>query len=433
MESKNLFLSSPPIHRWGLIATPDINRSIFLEFDRQPKETKIIKEVLSFSAEETESLLNEIKEYFLSRHTDLEQVLLNAGERALKRSGFLKTITKEEKKNISKQSIILIGAYSSREYSSEAAALTNPSIVKHPDQSNLEESQVRMILSLRGIGEGHISSITFVTIILDTNLEPIVPIRISPQISGEFSSNKENGYSVTFSTNSDISQRVLSPRDKSENKGMEDARFVEVKGDDGKPEYRATYTAYDGKNIHPRLIITKDFLTFQILDLLGPASRNKGMAIFPEKINGKWFALCRGDGYTSSISESIDGVFWETPIALEEEDSPWNLVIKGNAGSPHLIDEGWLVITHGVGPMRTYYLGAMLLDRENPTKILGSLRTPLLAPTSEESRGYVPNVIYSCGSIIIKDTLWLPYGVSDRGTSLASISIKDLVKEVMKV
>lgn len=449
MNPIDLFSSSPLVHHWGSFALPDAKRTLFREFDRAPLDTKIVKQVLAFSEEQTKLMLDQIWLRFSARHNDVENFLILGGERALRRAGYAESLSKSE---ISKESILLLGAYSSREYATEAAALTNPSIILHPNQTALERGQTRVAISLRAIGEGHVSSIAFMTAILDPTLGPIASPRIRPQISGELSLVGEetlvnteleeeegilaldnvNNYIIDFSPFSDLSQRILYPRSESETMGMEDARFVSIVGDNGELEYRATYTAYNGENIHPRLIISKDLTKFTILDLTGPAATNKGMALFPEKINGRWVALCRGDGYTSSLSESEDGIFWETPVALAGEADPWDLLIAGNAGSPHLTSAGWLVITHGVGPMRTYSLGAMLLDREDPSKILGRLKGPLLAPNDEESIGYVPNAVYSCGSLIVGENLWLPYGVSDRCTSFASVNVEELIAEILK-
>ena len=352
---------------------------------------------------------------------------------------------------ISRESLQLLGAYSTRQYATEGAALTNPSIIFHPDQTGLSLGQTRVALSLRAVGEGHLSSIVFVTVILDSRFNPILVTRVSPQMVGELSFpnqgepatldskrkvNSLDDYQISFPASSDLSQRVLYPSGPREAMGMEDARFVEMHMEDGETnnkiiEYWATYTAYDGRSITPRLIVTRDLVDFRIMELTGPAAVNKGMAIFPEKINGLFKALCRGDGYSSSLAESKDGIHWSNALPLTYEDSPWDLLITGNAGSPHLTEAGWVVVTHGVGPLRTYSLGAILLDKNDPTKVIGYLKTPLLAPEEGESFGYVPNVLYSCGSLMVHDTLWIPYGTSDRATAFASVNVKALIKELL--
>ena len=442
MNQIPLFSSSPLIRYWGQLVVPDLSRTILQEFLREEGDATLVEVVLAYSPEDTTFLLSHILDKFNERYVNIENTLFNHGKKALDWSCYLEAHNTSAEatlryEDISRNSIILLGAYSTREYATEAAALTNPSIVKHPDQEDLEAGQVRTLLSLRAVGEGHLSSIAFLEVVLDEVAGAIVSHRPSPQILGEVSADNEvnkesSSYTVVFPSDSKVSQRILYPESYAERRGMEDARFVEIAKADGGREYRATYTAYDGEKIFPRLIVSNDLLEFKVYDLLGPASVNKGMALFPQKINGKWMALTRGDGYRSSVAESVDGIYWDNAKPLSGAQEPWNLAIAGNAGSPHLTDEGWLVITHGVGPLRTYSLGAMLLNRDNPQEVVGTLRGALLTPSKEESIGYVPNVVYSCGNLIVGENLWLPYGASDRSVSLASVNIAELIEEILK-
>jgi predicted GH43/DUF377 family glycosyl hydrolase len=226
---------------------------------------------------------------------------------------------------------------------------------------------------------------------------------------------------------------VLMPAIPDESAGIEDARFVRFTPAVGEPEYRATYTAFDGRYIALRLIVSPDLRSFTTYPMTGPAARNKGMALFPRMVGGQFMALCRSDGETTSLTTSADGVSWGEPIAVHEPRSAWELVQVGNCGSPIELDEGWLVLTHGVGPMRTYAIGAFLLDLDDPTKMIARLEEPLITPTAGERDGYVPNVVYSCGGIVHERTLWLPYGIGDARIGVTRTSVDDLLRAMVPV
>jgi len=237
-------------------------------------------------------------------------------------------------------------------------------------------------------------------------------------------------YEIEFSLDSAISERVIFPISDTEKNGIEDARFVKFTEENGEVIYYATYTAYDGMSILPKLLATKDFYHFKGLPIHGELAQNKGMALFPRKINGKYAMLCRIDGVNNYIAYSDNINIWREAKLIQKPKYPWELVQVGNGGSPIETEEGWLVITHGVGPMREYVLGASLYELDNPEKEIGRLKTPLLAPNAEEREGYVPNVVYSCGSIIHNKNLIIPYGISDYASAYASINLNELLNEL---
>jgi predicted GH43/DUF377 family glycosyl hydrolase len=237
-------------------------------------------------------------------------------------------------------------------------------------------------------------------------------------------------YELDFSLDSAISERVIFPTSEAERNGIEDARFVKFTDDNGEVTYYATYTAYDGITILPKLLETKNFYHFKALTINGEIARNKGMALFPRKIKGKYAMLCRIDGVNNYIAYSDNINIWREAKLIQAPKFPWELVQVGNCGSPIETKEGWLVITHGVGPMREYVLGASLYELDNPEKEIGRLKTPLLSSNAEEREGYVPNVVYSCGSIIHNGNLMVPYGISDYASTYASINLNELLNEL---
>lgn len=239
-------------------------------------------------------------------------------------------------------------------------------------------------------------------------------------------------YDLDFHKDSDISERVIFPNSPSESRGIEDARFVKFTEDDGTHTFYATYTAYNGFTIIPKLLSTHDFLNFRIMPIHGKGAQNKNFALFPRKINGKYAMLARIDGVNNYIMFSDRITLWNDPIKLQEPKFAWDLTQIGNCGSPIETEEGWLLITHGVGAMRRYCIGASLLDINDPTKVIGRLKEPLLSPLEEEREGYVPNVVYSCGSMIHNGRLILPYAVSDYSSSYCTVDLKDLLNELKK-
>ncbi len=237
-------------------------------------------------------------------------------------------------------------------------------------------------------------------------------------------------YEIDFSLDTALSERVIFPISITERNGIEDARFVRFTDDNGDITYYATYTAYDGLRILPKLIKTKDFYHFKILPIHGDIAQNKGMALFPRKINGKFAMLCRIDGVNNYVSFSDNINFWREAKIIQRPLYPWEFVQIGNCGSPIETKEGWLVITHGVGAMREYVLGAALFDLDNPEIEIGRLKYPLLIPNAEEREGYVPNVVYSCGSIIHNEDLIIPYATSDYASTYATVNLEMLLKDI---
>ena len=445
---------------------------------------KIFNRVVGLTDEKAENVLHELNFNFKDRHKNIELRF----EKHF--NDVLEFMPKIEDVSHTKQ--MLIGAYFTMEYALESAALFNPSIIPHPDQSGVPEGCLRLIMSLRATGEGHISSIVFRSGIIESDysfhFDSISEFAETPELLNNKVYNKESfclkleemntwdkacvdildwlpdtftyhelklsinelyaetnshcndisiniinwlaksNYTLKFDEKSKISERVIFPVSENESRGIEDARFVQFHGDNGDLRYYATYTAYNGYSILSHLIETEDFLTFNITTLNGKAAKNKGMALFPRKINGKYAMLSRQDGENNYIMFSDNLYYWNDAQLLQEPEQPWEFVQIGNCGSPIELDEGWLVLTHGVGPMRRYCIGAILLDKEHPEKVIARLEEPLLTPNEKEREGYVPNVVYSCGSMIHNDMLIIPYAMSDITSGIATVSVKDLLE-----
>ena len=324
----------------------------------------------------------------------------------------------------------LIGAYFLHEYSFEASALFNPSIVRHPDQSGAPKNGCRFILSLRAVGEGHISSLTFRsgTIAADGSvaIDPTTRLASLPKVRSRTSGVHGDDVEVIFKPDEDLSERVIFPVTDAQSNGIEDARFVEFQGDEGTTFY-ATYTAYTGRAIRSELLQTTDFRSFRLTPLGGSAARNKGMALFPRKINGRYAMIGRQDNENLYLIYSDDLYTWDGGQAILQPEYPWEFVQIGNCGSPIELDDGWLLLTHGVGPVRRYSIGAVLLDKKDPSKVLARSREPLVRPDPTEREGYVPNVVYTCGAMRHDDQIILPYAVSDTFSSFATIRIAALM------
>ena len=411
-------MSAAAVRRHGVLLQPESARVILRPFI--PVETAatdaILARALALPESEVIRELQAVTGGFASRHLEFERLLLEHGARVRDRL---------PQGALSGPRRMLIGALLSGEYALESAALFNPSIVPHPDQEDLPEGALRVILSLRATGEGHISSIEFRAGVLsaegELSLAPASPFVTVPRVLPV--QGPGGGSELRFSARTDLSERAIFPVTPEERNGIEDARFVRCAGG----QYRATYTAYDGRNILPRLIETRDFLHFRMSGLGGDAIRDKGMAFFPRQVGGRHAMLSRQDGENLFIMFSQDPHTWNRPEILLRPAHDWESVKVGNCGSPLETEAGWLVITHGVGPMRRYCIGAALLDLDDPTRVLGRLREPLLEPEGFEREGYVPNVVYSCGSLIHQGRLILPYAMSDRATALASVDLDDLL------
>ncbi|MEH2571691.1 glycoside hydrolase family 130 protein [Bradyrhizobium sp. AZCC 1708] len=383
----------------------------------------IVDRVLALDSEAVASQLADVLENFLGRHRNLlEKFEARADEMedAFATHGIFSKIQRQ-----------LIGAYFLNEYSFEASALFNPSIVPHPDQSDAPKGGLRFILSLRAIGEGHVSSLTFRagTFAADGSVivDPTARLASSPRICHRASGPDGDHVELVFKPEEELSERVIFPVTESQSNGIEDARFVEF-SDGGRKTYYATYTAYSGRAIRSELIETRDFMSFRLSPLRGTAARNKGMALFPRKIDGRYAMIARQDNENLYLIYSDDLYTWDGGQAMLKPEFPWEFVQIGNCGSPIELDEGWLLLTHGVGPVRKYSIGAALLDKKDPLRVLARSREPLLRPEPSEREGYVPNVVYTCGAMRHNDQIILPYAVSDTFSNFATIKISALMQ-----
>lgn len=421
------------LNRQALHLRPDPARVIVRPFkpateprDLNPTDktraNHIVERVLALDTEAAASQLADVLENFQGRHRNLLETFearADEMEDAFAAHG-----------SFSKTQRQLIGAYFLNEYSFEASALFNPSIVPHPDQSAAPKGGLRFILSLRAIGEGHVSSLTFRagTIAPDGTLtvDPTARLASSPRIGTRIPGPIGDDLEVIFKPDEDISERVIFPVTESQSNGIEDARFVEF-NEAGRKTYYATYTAYSGRAIRSELLETSDFLSFRMSPLLGTAAHNKGMALFPRRINGKYAMIARQDNENLYLIYSDDLYRWDGGQAILKPEFPWEFVQIGNCGSPIELDEGWLLLTHGVGPVRKYSIGAALLDKNDPLKVLARSREPLLRPEPSEREGYVPNVVYTCGAMRHNDQIILPYAVSDTFSNFATVRIATLL------
>lgn len=483
------------INRKNILFKPKLDRVLARRFNLSPERSKrIIERVLNLSDVKKNELITQILRNYARRHRSVINIL----ERNYKLKAQELKDLKIDTKKLTEVEKLLIGSFFTMEYSIEAAAYFNPSIVFSPDQSQTHEGEKRVVLSFRAVGEGHLSSIVFRSGIIDKHLnieldevgilldkpkhvknyrykkddfieklmqmhwvdEDLTKIieskltdsftydellRFVKEIEEENELTHDNQilmhqimwlasshYEISYSLDTSISERVIFPISDTEKNGIEDARFVAFKSEKGNITYYATYTAYDGHSILPKLLSTKDFINFKVQPINGKIA-NKGAALFPRKVNGKYVMLCRVDGENSYVSFSDSITNWHDEIHLvAEPESPWEFIQVGNCGSPLETEKGWLVITHSVGPMREYVIGAMLLDLHDPTKVLGKLKEPLLFANEEERNGYVPNVLYSCGQIIHNNQLILPYAYSDHESTYATICLEELLSTLLE-
>lgn len=481
-----------PIDRQTAKVNPDSKRVIArFFFNGEERAKELIIRVMALNEEEVFRIVSPILQEYSKRHRNISKIL----ERHFEKIHKLIKSPNIDIKGISDFRKLLIGSYFTHEYSIESAAFFNPSIVEDPDQSELEDGEKRIIISFRAVGEGHISSIAFRRALIDKeNNVHVIPsgnyvdeaeivrnakyerklffekatveqidVDVLKEMEGkigetfEYSDLKkvildsqrleENDFKrlnyekilwlsdtyheLSFSLDTDISDRVIFPISELERKGIEDARFVKFREDNGETTYYATYTAFDGSIIMPKLLQTKDFYNFTIKPLHGKGAQNKNLALFPRQINGKYAMLSRIDGWNNYIMYSKNINLWEDPIQLQSPLHFWEFTQIGNCGSPIETEQGWLVITHGVGAMRRYCLGACLLKLDDPSVEIGRLREPLLVPNQNEREGYVPNVVYSCGSIVNNGKLIIPYGLSDYSSSFATVDLNTLLDRII--
>lgn len=479
------------VRRLPVLLASDDHRVIlrYLDFRQSSRIRSVLQRAMRIPPRRIRAILQSVEESFSRHHRDLMGTLRENYERAAQHVRGIGDLSEGQK--------LLVGAHFTMEYSIEAAALFNPSIVPHPDQRGLPEGSVRFLMSLRATGEGHVSSIVFRRGVIDrrgtVSFDPPpryacpaspVPDRILDKnayvwllrnhglyeglaasvverLSDPFPVSQLRGalrilsrgkgveagfrrlsqtliwmavanYRLCFPDDRMPSEIVIFPATPYESRGMEDVRLVRFVDEDGEVRYYGTYTAFDGLRVYPMLLETCDFHSFHVAALSGRYAKNKGMALFPRRIDGHYVMLSRYDGENLFLLRSHNLHVWNVAERLQSPREDWELVQVGNCGSPIETEAGWLVITHGVGIMRQYCIGASLLDLRNPSKVIGRLRQPLLTPTADERVGYVPNVLYSCGSMTHQSRLIIPYAMSDSRISFATVAIRDLVEHLRK-
>jgi predicted GH43/DUF377 family glycosyl hydrolase len=393
----------------------------------RPRVQHIVDRVLSLNQEESGQELERLVGALAGRHGDLERVLLRRFHDLAEQAVGQRETTQDQK--------LLIGGFFVEEYSFESSALFNPSVVPHPDQGGVADGSVRLVFSLRGVGEGHLSSISFRTgeLSADGLLRLDDPVRwpVSPLVENiPGGAPDDPGVRLQFTGHEHLSQLVIFPVTYHQRGGLEDLRLVRFTEEDGHSTYLGTYTAFSGEGIRQELLRTSDFATFELSALRGPMSETKGMALFPRRISGHYAMLGRHDHENIWLLLSNDLYRWDIGEIIVEPRWPWEFVQLGNCGPPIEIDEGWLVLTHGVGSVRTYCLGACLLDKQEPSKVIARSVRPLVRPAPEARDGYVPNVVYSCGAIVLGRTLLLPYGVADTFTAFAALNVDALLESM---
>ena len=418
-----------PLAHLDVILRPDPARTVirpFLPSDPaafvvkdHPRAERIIARVLAIDRDELHVELERVRQSLDQRHRDVPALL----ERRFEGVASMVPAGVE----VSAEQRTLIGAYLSAEYSFEAAALFNPSAVPHPDQSGLADGAIRILVSLRGIGEGHLSSVTFRTgvwgpdghLVMDAPSDSAVP----PVFTAPDGWRDGDVIALDCGGAHDTSEVVLFPLVESQSRGIEDMRLTRIVQPDSPATFVGTYTAVGSSGIRQELLRTDDFRTFRMHPVSGPLSEAKGMALFPRQVGGRWLAVTRQDNENLWLAHSADLLAWEPDGKLMEPRYPWEVIQLGNCGSPLEIDEGWLLLTHGVGVVRNYCIGAALLDKDDPAKVLGRLARPLMEPGPEDRDGYVPNVVYSCGGIVRGRTLLLPYGIADNYAGFCMVSV----------
>ncbi|HEY9581231.1 MAG TPA: glycoside hydrolase family 130 protein [Rhizorhapis sp.] len=417
-------------HRLRLYADPSrvVVRPFHIAWQAQEiaasRPARLVNEVLRMEEHTAREQLEAVLKDFEERHWQTRRVFMTRYEE-------IEAQLKLDGNAISDDKRQLIGAYFCHEYSYAAAALMNPSVVPHHDQSGMPEGSQRIIMSLRAVGEGHISSVAFregiITAKGDLRLAPEPPFATATDARGEEDARIEGPVTVFRHQDATLSGTVIFPITKAQANGLEDLRLVKFTHDDGSDEWLGTYTAYSGREIQSELLRTRDFRSFQLVPMTGPAARNKGMALFPRKIGGQYMVVGRQDGQNVFLLKSDRLGHWEEGEKLLEPVYPWELVQIGNCGSPIELDEGWLLLTHGVGAMRKYSIGAVLLDKEDPSKVIARSREPILTAADEDREGYVPNVVYTCGAMKHGDIIFIPYGVADSSVAFAFVPIAKLL------
>ena len=385
---------------------------------------RLVDQVLTLSDQEIGRQLHQIMQNFETRHWQTRKVFL-------RRFAEISKLLSLSLSGIGDKRQQLIGAYFCQEYSYAAAALMNPSVVPHPDQSGLDNHTTRVLMSVRAVGEGHISSIAFREGLVSDRggleLAPEPPFAVAADSPDLDSLCDDCPVTIYRSEDSNLSGTVIFPVTAAQKNGLEDLRLTHFTHEDGSQEYIGTYTAFSGHDIRSELLRTRDFRSAELVPMTGDATRNKGLALFPQKVGGRYMMIGRQDGQNMFLLDSEEITRWDGGQLLMAPKYAWEFIQIGNCGAPILIDEGWLVLTHGVGAMRQYAIGAVLLDRDDPSKILGRTRYPILQAENDDRNGYVPNVVYTCGGMRVGDQLFMPYGISDSSIGFAFLPLKDLV------
>lgn len=417
---------------WPDALHPDPSRTVMRPFipsdptgyenpDRS-RAGRIADRVLALSDAELDQEIERILVPLMKRHRGVEASLIRRFRDVRESLGLVAT---------SNERAVLVGVYLTQEYTFEAAALFNPSVVAAPLQIGVPAGALKIILSLRAIGEGHVSSITFRTGTWSpgeaVRIDPVSPYSVPPRIEGPPEGDGNGAIELVCNDSQDVSETVVFPSADRHRAGIEDARFVRFAEDDGETSYYATYTAFDGRNIQSELLVANDLKSFTMRPMTGRASRNKGMALFPRRVGGRYAMIGRQDNESIWFLQSDDLFDWEGGERIVSPRYPWEFVQMGNCGSPIELEEGWLLLTHGVGAGRNYCVGACLLDKEDPSKVLARTPKPLIEPSPEDRGGYVPNVVYSCGGLVHGRMLLLPYAVADSFTRFATGSVDDVL------
>lgn len=414
---------------YDVVLKPDPSRTVVRPFEPgyprgfdqgRTRTEETVEMIVGLDDGELQRQLSGVTASLDENHRDVDQTLQRRFDELANRIPSAPDLSPEQQR--------LIGAYFSQEYAYEAAALFNPSAVPHPDQSGLADGALRFVLALRGVGEGHVSSVTFRTgewtpggnlTIDDPGATSVPPVIVQGGTSG--------AVHLDCGGSRSISETVLFPVLPSQRQGIEEMRLVRLVDDDGSATYHGTYTAFSGAEARSELLTTRDFKSFEMRAISGDVASAKGMALFPRRIDGRYVTLGRQDNKNIWLNISSDLLHWDSGSKLIEPRYPWEFVQMGNCGSPIEVDEGWLVLTHGVGTVRNYCIGACLLDKADPSKLLARTSRPVLAPSPHERDGYVPNVVYSCGALVQDRTMLLPYAVADSFSAFGSLSIDDLL------
>lgn len=445
---------------------------------------KVIDRVMALDENQVARLLASTMRDFDHLHIDLEDIFLEHYEQASQRVPMPNPPTVKR--------MLLIGAYFTLEYAFASSALFNPSMTPAIIQEGLEPGELLFVMSLRAVGEGHLSSVVFRRGVIDgtgeitmesvglfhepsrrvknrlfskakfriklaemgmrdANLDPVLAqlddpftlqdlLHIVDQVQMQAEATARHDpeaqgfewlgacdYDIESAPGADLTELVLFPISEAESQGMEDMRLVRFIDDDGTPCYYGTYTAFDGREILPQMIKMLRPGLAHVRTLGGSCAQNKGLALFPRRVQGRYMMSGRIDGENLYILKSNNILIWDEAVLVQEPQFPWEFMQIGNCGSPIETEAGWLLLTHGVGPMRHYCIGATLLDLNDPTKLIGRLERPLLIPEADERSGYVPNVVYSCGGLVHNGILVIPYGISDAASGFATVSLDDLL------